>query len=162
MGDEPGFWKEARTKHSQWLELDLYEYAETLVKGLVTESHGIAEQALRRTAISCVSAQFFSFFLQLTELPLADGRQAVYEGVIGALKGLEPKAKHLLLQSAMDILGKSAQGGTSLKLGRSIEILPFLSNLLESNIENYKTVMRQFLVEFTNCRRKNLVYSRQD
>jgi len=63
LGDEPGFWKEARTKHSQWLELDLYEYADTLVKRLVTESPGIAERALRRTAISCASARFLTFFL---------------------------------------------------------------------------------------------------
>jgi hypothetical protein len=84
---------------------------------------------------------------------LVDGLQAVYEGVIRALKGLEPHVKHRHLHSAMDILGKSAQDGTSLKLGLSVKILPLLSNLLESNIENYqKKVVRQFLVEFTDCK----------
>jgi hypothetical protein len=77
----------------------------------------------------------------------------VYEGVIGALKRLEPQVKHRLLHTAMDILRKSAQDGTSLKLGLSVKILPLLSNLLESNIENYqKKVVRQFLVEFTDCK----------
>ena len=83
---------------------------------------------------------------------LADGRQAVYEGVIRALKGLEPQVKHRLLQSAMDILEKSAQDDTSLKLGLSVKILPLLSNLLENNIQDYQQVVRQFLVQFTNCK----------
>jgi len=73
-------------------------------------------------------------------------------GVIKALNGLEPKGKHLLLRSAMKILRRNAPGVTSLKLGRSIEILPLLSNLVESNLESHKMVMRQFLTEFTDCK----------
>jgi len=72
------------------------------------------------------------------------GWQAVYEGVIEALKGLEPEAGHEFLHSAMDILGTSDRGGASLKLTRSIEFLPLLSSILERNIENYK--------KFTNCK----------
>jgi len=83
---------------------------------------------------------------------IANGRQAVYEGVIGALKGLEPQDKHRLLHSAMDILEKSAHDGTSLKLGLSIKIFPSLSNLLENNIQNYQQLVRKFLVEFTDCK----------
>jgi hypothetical protein len=83
---------------------------------------------------------------------LADGRQAVYEGVIAVLKNLGPEDKRRLLHSAVDILGKSAQGGTSLKLSPSIEIYPLLSDLLEGNTEHDQKVMQQFLVQFTDCK----------
>lgn len=107
---------------------------------------------LRQIAISGMSTQFFIFSLWLIESPLADGRQAVYEGVIGALNGLEPDIKYRLLHCAMDILGTSAGSGTSLKLICSVKIFPLLSNLLEKNIENYTKVVRQVLVEFTDCK----------
>ena len=76
----------------------------------------------------------------------------MYEGVVRALGNLEPQDKHRLLHSAVDILGKSAQGGTPLKLHRSIEIHPLVRDLLESDIKNYQQVVRQFLVEFTDCK----------
>ena len=72
----------------------------------------------------------------------------MYEGVIRALEGLEPEFKHKLLQQAMDILRTPTRGSTSLKL---MEIFPLLSNLLESNNESYKMVVRHFMVEFTDC-----------
>ena len=143
-----------RTKGlGDWLAIDLYEYTETLVERLITERTGTVLETLQQTAMSGPSAQFFIYFLQLTMSPLADGRQAVCEAVIGALKKHELAEKHQLLHSAMDILGKSAGDGKSI---RSIEILPLLSNLLESNIENHKSVVRQFVVEFMDCKSKTL------
>jgi hypothetical protein len=90
--------------------------------------------------------------------PLADGLQAVYDGVISVLgrKNLEPELKYRLLESAVDIIGRHPRDGTSLKLRRSIEIRALLSNLLETNIENYQKIVRQFLVEFTDCKWKTL------
>jgi len=66
--DDPGFWEEARMKHSDWLELDLYEYTETLVKCLFSESPGTALQTLRQTTMSGTTAQFFKFFHGLHEV----------------------------------------------------------------------------------------------
>ena len=140
-----------------WLAIDLYEYTETLVERLVTECTGTVLQTLRQIVMSSPSAQFFIYFLWLTVSPLADGRQAVYEAVIRALKRHKPAKKHQLLHSAMDILGKRIQDGTSLTQIRSVEILPLLSNLLESNIENYKSVARQFLAEYMDCKCKTIV-----
>jgi hypothetical protein len=89
---------------------------------------------------------------------LADGLQAVYDGVITVLgrNSLEPELKYRLLESAMDIIGRRPRDGTSLKLRRLIEIRPLLSNLLEKKTENYQKVVRQFLVEFTDCKCKTL------
>ena len=95
-------------------------------------------------------------FSTANSVTLVDGRQAVYEAVIGALKKYKPADRHQLLHYALDILGKRVEDGTSLKLIRSIEILPLLSNLPESNIENYKSVVRQFLV-FMDCTCKTIV-----
>ena len=145
-----------RTKGlGDWVAIDLYEYTETLVERLITERTGTVLETLQQTAMSGPSAQFFIYFLRLTMSPLADGRQAVYEAVIEALKKHEPAEKHQLLQLAMDILGKSVKDGTSLKQIRSIEILPLLSNLLESK---YKGVVRRFL-EFMDCKCKIIVSS---
>ena len=76
------------------------------------------------------------------------------EAVIGVLKKHESADKHQLLHSAMDILGKRVKDGTSLKQIRLVEILPLLSNLLES--ETY-IVVRQFLVEFMDCKCKTII-----
>jgi hypothetical protein len=86
--------------------------------------------------------------------PLADGLQAVYDGVIMALRDSKDQLeeKYQLLQVSLDILGKSVQAGTSLKLTRSVEIRPLVSDLLESSDEKCRKVVRQFLVEFTDCK----------
>ena len=77
---------------------------------------------------------------------LADGLQAVYDGVISVLgrNNLEPELKYRLLESAVDIIGRHPLDGRSLKLRRSIEIRPLLSNLLEKNIKKYQKIVRQF------------------
>lgn len=87
---------------------------------------------------------------------LADGLQAVYNGVIGALEGLEPEDKYRLLQFAVNILGESVQEGIPLRTCRSIDILPLLSNLLEKNTGNYQKVVQQFLMEFMDRKCKSL------
>jgi hypothetical protein len=86
--------------------------------------------------------------------PLADGLQAVYDGVIKALRDSkdQPEEKYRLLHASVDILGRSAQAGTSLKLTRSVEIHPLVSDLLESNVKKCRKVVRQFLAEFTDCK----------
>jgi hypothetical protein len=82
----------------------------------------------------------------------------VYDGVIRVLgrNNIGPELKYRLLESAMDIIGRRPRDGTSLKLRRSIDIRPLLSNLLEENTINYQKVVRQFLVEFTDCKCKTL------
>ena len=89
--------------------------------------------------------------------PLADGLQAVYDGVISVLghDNLEPELKYRLLESAVDVIGRHLRDGKSLKLRRSIEIRPLLSNLLERDIKNYQKIVGQFLVEFTDCEQKS-------
>ena len=155
--ENPNFWEEVRTKGlGDWLTMDLYEYTGILVERLIAERTGTILQTLRQTTMSGPSAQFFIYFLRLTVSPLVDGRQAVYEAVIGALEKYKPADRHQLLHYALDILGKRVEDGTSLKLIRSTEILPLLSNLPESNIENYKSVVRQFLV-FMDCTCKTIV-----
>jgi len=93
--------------------------------------------------------------------PLADGLQAVYDGVINVLGRNNPESelKYRLLESAVDIIGRHSRDGTCLKLARSIEVFSLLSNLLD--MKKYQKVVRQFLVEFMDCKRTNLVvYSR--
>ena len=80
--------------------------------------------------------------------PLADGLQAVYDAVIGALSKLEPEAKLRLLKSAVDIVGMRARNSTSLKLGSSIEIRALVSDVRESN----QRLVQQFLGQFTDCK----------
>jgi len=89
---------------------------------------------------------------------LADGLQAVYDAVIRILERNNSKleVQYQLLQFAVNTLRRRAHEGTYLKLGRSIEILPLLSNLLEQRIENYQNVVRHFLVEFMDCKCKTL------
>ena len=75
---------------------------------------------------------------------LADGLQAVYDGVISVLgrNNLEPELKYRLLESSVDIIGRHPLDGRFLKLCRSIEIHPLLSNLLEKNIKKYQKIVR--------------------
>ncbi|KIM34905.1 hypothetical protein M413DRAFT_32925 [Hebeloma cylindrosporum] len=131
LDDNPGFWTEARTKHSEWLELDLYEYAETLVKYLITESPGIALQTLCQTMMS------------------ADGLQAVYDGVIKVLKDrhTQTEEKCRLLQAAVDIVGRRARQSRPLELGSLTEIRDLVSDVREGN----KKLVQQFLGQFTDC-----------
>jgi hypothetical protein len=83
--------------------------------------------------------------------PLADGLQAVYDGVIGALKSVEPEVKYQLLCSAVDILGKSAQDRTSLKLRPPIEILALVADIPTSaRNSDWPKVVQQFLWQFTD------------
>jgi len=82
---------------------------------------------------------------------LAGGLQAVYDEVIGALKSIEPEAKYQLLRSALDILEKSVQGGTPLKLSPTINILASVTSIPTSARDsNYPKVVQQFLWQFTD------------
>jgi hypothetical protein len=85
---------------------------------------------------------------------VADGLQAVYDGIIKALRDSKDQLdkKYRLLQASVDILGKNAEAGTSLKLTRSSEICLLVSDLLESNNEKCRKVVRHFLLEFTDCK----------
>ena len=109
--------------------------------------------------VGYATTNFQIFCLIYIRSSLADGRQAVYEGVIGALDGLELEAKYQLLHSAMDILGKSAQDGPSLKLIYIGKVHPLMSDLLESNDVKYRKLAGQFLRLFTDCKRKASYFS---
>jgi hypothetical protein len=64
LDDDPLFWVHAHENGlGDWLELDLYEYTETLVERLIGERPGTALQTLRETVMSGTSAQFFTFSL---------------------------------------------------------------------------------------------------
>ncbi|KJA17515.1 hypothetical protein HYPSUDRAFT_124978, partial [Hypholoma sublateritium FD-334 SS-4] len=89
VGDDPSFWQTARENGlGQWLELDLYEYIDNLVKSFVN-SHDIGA------------------------IFVANGQQAVceslYSGVIGALQdsNYNLKKKWDLLNLTVDILETS-------------------------------------------------------
>jgi len=84
---------------------------------------------------------------------LADGLQAVYNGVIDVLKdnNADPELKCQLLRFAMDIVGKRAQESRSLKLGDYMEVRALVSDVWKHN----QKLVRQFLGQFTNCERKN-------
>ncbi|KDR68088.1 hypothetical protein GALMADRAFT_146577 [Galerina marginata CBS 339.88] len=130
-GDNPQFWESYR-EGGDWLELDLYDYAKALLMRFI--SHDVnAMQALRHTAAS------------------ADGRQAVYEGVVGTLRDdnqkLEPEAKHRLLTAAVDILTQSARQDTSLKLIHSKHVWESLMELRESH---HRGIARLFMEQFTD------------
>jgi len=82
---------------------------------------------------------------------LADVLQAVYDEVIGALQSVEPEAKYQLLRSALDILGKSVQDGTVLKLSPSINILASVADIPTSARDSdWPKVVQQFLWQFTD------------
>ena len=52
LNDDPNFWENARKNGlGDWLELDLYEYTQSLVERLIGERPGTALQALRQTAM---------------------------------------------------------------------------------------------------------------
>ena len=83
---------------------------------------------------------------------LADGLQAVYDGVIKALRDHngQPEEMYKFLQAAVDIVGQRSQESTSLKLGDYMEIRALVSDVLESNPK----LGKQFLGQFTNCEPK--------
>lgn len=157
LDDDPNFWEKAHTTGlGNWLELDLYEYTKTLVRSLGTNEcpdNGTALQTLRQTVISGKPTPFFRHFTVYRDRLLADGWQAVYEGVIGTLRYINLETKHRFLHSAMDILaGKSPQGSTSRKLSRSNKIFPLVSDLWKSNIKSDQEVAQRFLLQFTDCK----------
>ena len=52
VGDDPGFWNTARADGlGDWLELDLYEYIDNLVKGFVEHPSIASLEDLHRTAV---------------------------------------------------------------------------------------------------------------
>ena len=151
LDDDPNFWENARTTGLRdWQERDLYEYTESLVKSLECPVNGTTLQTLRQTAISGKPAPPLKKICGLRTASLADGWQAVYEGVIRTLRDTNLlEIKYQLLHSAMDILvEKSAQGSTSC----TSEIFPLVSGLWKSDIKKYQEVAQQFLVRFTNCK----------
>jgi hypothetical protein len=82
----------------------------------------------------------------------------VYDKVIEAVtagkdtkpdaKPLTPDIKHRVLQSAVDVLGKSSRGDTQLKARRSLDILVLLSDLWDN--ENYQKTAQEFVKRFTD------------
>ena len=78
---------------------------------------------------------------------LADGRQAVYDQVIEALKkpALKPEIRFQLLHNTVDILrGPRA----NLKLRPSIEICPLVADLGRSYRKDYREAAREFVSRF--------------
>jgi hypothetical protein len=62
LDDDPFFWENARENGlGDWLELDLYQYTQTLVETLICERPGTALQTLRQTVMSGTSAQLSTF-----------------------------------------------------------------------------------------------------
>ena len=88
--------------------------------------------------------------------PLADGLQAVYDGVIRVLELniLEPEVKCQFLQYAVDIVGMRSWASTSLKLGDYMKIRALVSDVQGSN----QGLVQQFLGHFTNCKRKTFYF----
>jgi len=162
LDGNPNFWEKAHTQGlANWLELNLYEHTHDLMVRLIAGSpgNGTALQTLGQTAMLGTSQfSLYIYCMVYVRSLLADGLQAVYDAVIRILECNNSKleVQYQLLQFTVNILRKCAHEGTYLKLGRSIEILPLLSNLLEQRIENYQNVVRHFVVEFMDCKCKTL------
>ena len=148
LSDGPGFWKDARAKGlGGRLELDLYEYAQTLVENVISEPPGAALQNLQQTAIWGTPLSILQIFsIAYVGFFLADGLQAVYDAVIRALSTLDPGAKLRLLESTADIIGKGVRGSTPLRQRGSTEIHALVSDIPKT-IQNQK-VVQQFLCQF--------------
>ena len=145
--DGPSFWKDARTKGlGDRLELDLYEYTQTLVKNVISEPSGAALQNLQQTATWGTPLPILQIFFMAYVGFLADGLQAVYDAVIRALSGLDPDAKLRLLESTVDIIGRGVRGSTPLQQSDSAKIHALVSDIPKTT-QNQK-VVQQFLCQF--------------
>ncbi|KAF8907888.1 quinon protein alcohol dehydrogenase-like superfamily [Gymnopilus junonius] len=114
------FWKNLPR---EWLELDLYEYAEDLLRRFATDASKTlhAYETLRQIAIS------------------SDGQQALYEKVADVLSSgtLALEARYRLLRFSLDTFNKH-----QLILKPSINIRPF--------IMDFQLVAKEFLVSLTD------------
>jgi hypothetical protein len=95
--------------------------------------------------------------------PLADGWQAVYEGVIEGLrdKNSQSEAKAQLLNFALDILTKSVRKDTLPKLHYSYSVRTLVSDLWKCNNEDYQQIARQFVERFSNRRQITTIFLAQ-
>ncbi|KIM35804.1 hypothetical protein M413DRAFT_14372 [Hebeloma cylindrosporum] len=128
--DDPRFWANARENGlGDWLELDLYDHTQTLVKRFITEGPGLALRTLHEIMMS------------------VDGLQAVYDGVIKVLE--DPKVQpEELMQGAIYIFGgRGARESTSLQLRNLSEVRALVSDIQERN----QKLVQQFLGLFTDC-----------
>jgi hypothetical protein len=166
------FWKKLRDKGlvskkaNQWLELDLYESAksivESLVQGLVedftTGHQGNALETLYRIATSGKSTQFLTVAFTVAYATLGllgDGQQSVYDQVIEALTDLRSSelvnkldVMHRVLCSALDILGKTVRNDIHLMGKRSPKVCNLLSDLWVD--EKYRQAAQEFVRQFTD------------
>lgn len=154
MEGGPDFWKTVRERGlGKWLEQDLYEYVDELVKRFISTLHinevddRVISQILRQIALGGMPTHPENHFSSVSSCSLktvflVDGQQAVcdslYKGVIGALQdfnySLEKKWK--LLDFAVDILNKSP---FELKQSHSAKIRSsVLLGLPPSNNTNYQ------------------------
>ncbi|PPQ70201.1 hypothetical protein CVT25_011552 [Psilocybe cyanescens] len=127
LSDETDFWSKFRNDDkvsANWLERDLYSYADDLVKQYIDKQDLVVLQTLYQ-----ITSGFFVAYRQHFE---ADGRQAVckslYERVI---RIGNPWTERQILLSTMDILGSSAR---ELKLTHSSKIRSLVLDLLKSEI----------------------------
>ncbi|KDR76655.1 hypothetical protein GALMADRAFT_139557 [Galerina marginata CBS 339.88] len=135
LDDDPAFWKRAQKEGlGEWQAVDLYMFTETLVKKFAEKNDTTVWQTLRQTAKS------------------GDGRQAVYEGVIKALKSSKAGAeiKYQLIAKIVDILENSMELDSSVKLSRSADIRASVQDLLKSDRDDYKEVAVKFVEQFTD------------
>ncbi|KAJ3507945.1 hypothetical protein NLJ89_g6019 [Agrocybe chaxingu] len=128
-----------------WLEFDLYEYTKTAVGALITDGEGSLE-GLRQIAVS------------------ADGQQAVYDAVIDNLNSVEVDHESQtedvkeasctkqtrLLHATLQIVETPSDGGTQLELSKSSEVFPWVSSLWDSEKDEYREVVRDFILQLTN------------
>ena len=93
---------------------------------------------------------FLDFVSSLNEDRPGDGRQALYEKVIQSLSTKsDPEVKYRLLRLAVDV---PPSRHSELKLSRSIEIRPFLSELLDSRNHDYQKTAQEFIAQFSDCK----------
>lgn len=105
-------------------------------------------QALQQIATSGKPADFLYPLIAYILWGLGDGQQALYESLINALNknpNLEPERKIELLRVAMDTLVEP-----DLKLGRSVDTYPLVSDLWKSNNKDHRELARNFILGFTD------------
>ena len=158
MGDDATFWQNSRENGlGDWLELDLYEYIDKLVKGFVDTLDVDKLENLSQAASWRKQTLFSREFISLTRAVFeANGQQAVceslYGGLIGTLKTSDYnlERKWQLLNIAQGILENSP---FELKESHLTQIhalvLPLLS-ASNTTAAHWKSV-KEFLHCCTNC-----------
>lgn len=150
LDDDDLFWENfSDLSKIEWLELDLYEYTEEVIRSFARDPNDNTLHTLRRIGTSGKSARFSGFARGVTEDRSGDGQQVLYDKVIQFLNTENDlRVKYELLRLAMDV--QAPRRHSKLKLSRSTQIRPFISKLLDSSNNSYRKTAQEFIMRFSD------------